>query len=124
MILSDFKLVPAFLSKHKGSIKIHSSLKYEVFGPFGSGYNIRVTGKQGTANLKFTRDYAGAIAITPNGKFEMSAESIFNSEGVKILQLIEQNFELENCDELLLAIFIVNHHFFKKSGPFKLTNNM
>ena len=51
MLISDFKLVPAFFSKYKGSIKINSRFKYEVLGPFGAGYQIRVTGKHEFANL-------------------------------------------------------------------------
>jgi hypothetical protein len=118
MQLSDFVLVPALFRDNEGHLKIGSRFKYKVFGPFGTGYNIRVTGKTGTALLQFARDYLGALVETPQGKFEMSDESIFNGNGTRILQLTDQGIVSDHCDELLLALFVVNHHFWRKTGQF------
>ena len=118
MKLSDFKIKPSYFRKHHGSIKLQSKYKYEVTGPFGTGYNIKIDGKSEDATLKFARDFSLAMVKSPSGNYEMNSESIFNNNGEKILELTEQSFYFTSNDELLLAIFLVNHHFSKKTGPF------
>ena len=93
-------------------------IRYEVFGPFGSGYNIRVTGPSGSGSLRFTRDYAGSAVKTPTEKYDISAEGAYSANGKKVIELVGKSVITESTDLLLLALFSVNHHFQCKTGPF------
>lgn len=104
-----------------GMVRGPEPIRYEVFGPFGSGYNIRVAGRSGSGSLRFLRDYAGADVVTPSGKYDMSAESAYAADGAKVIALGDDGMITDSTDALLLALFAVNHHFWHGTGPFAKT---
>lgn len=104
-----------------GMVRGPEPIRYEVFGPFGSGYNIRVAGRSGSGSLRFLRDYAGAEVVTPSGRYDMSAESAYAADGAKVIALGDDGMITDSTDALLLALFAVNHHFWHGTGPFAKT---
>ena len=113
-----YELHPMHDQPLSGRVLAPEPLQYEVFGPFGVGYNIRVTGPSGCGSLNFLRDYAGADVETPTGKYDISAEGAFSIKGKKVIELTGQNMVTESEDFILLALFSVNHHYWHKTGPF------
>ena len=105
-----------------GKVKLDSSYSYEVFGPFGQGYNIKISRLFKSAKLNFHwRDGPGAFGETPEGKYEMSDDMMFKG-GCKILSLAQDGSFAKIDDEFALALFVINHHFYRKSGPFNREN--
>jgi hypothetical protein len=101
-----------------GEVRGPEPIRYEVSGPFGSGYSIRVMGMSGSGSLRFLRDYAGAEVVTPSGRYDMSAESAYGADGRKAIALGDDGIVTDSTDVLLLALFAVNHHFWHGTGPF------
>ncbi len=102
----------------KGTIQLNGTYTYEAFGPFGQGYNIKVTHGSDEAVLNYHwRDGPGAFVKSKQGKYEMSDQTVFQG-GKKLLDLTAAlDFEpLE--EEIIIALFIINHHYYRKSGPF------
>jgi len=117
--LNLFELTPNPKDCLVGIVHATTPLQYEVFGPFGQGYNIRVVGKGGTALLEYHwREGPGAGVTTPMGRYGISENSGHDEKGAKIVQLKDNEVITESDDELLLAVFSVNHHFWLKTGPF------
>ena len=117
-LLSELLLVANVSGGHFGVVTISSKFRYAVISPFGAGYKIQVSGKGCEAELVFSRDYAGAEVETPRGRYEMSDTLIYNAQGVKVAELKDGTLVTSDTYELLIAIFVVNHHFWKKTGPF------
>ena len=91
---------------------------YNVTGPFGTGYGILVKGPNGQAELRYSRDYAAAEVSLSSGRYEMSDLSAYDSLGRKVFELAGQFVRGNTMDGLLVAVFAVNHHFWRKTGPF------
>lgn len=120
---SSFVVSPDQTDRLKGYIKIPQQIRYEVFGPFGQGYNIRVVGFSGDAELNFcVRDGPGAQARTPQGRYEMSEDSVYDSKRTKVLELKGDEVTVNTSDILALSLFIVNHYYWLKTGPFDRSN--
>jgi hypothetical protein len=113
-----YELQPKHDQPLSGKVLAPEPIQYEIFGPFGVGYNIRVTGPGGSGSLRFLRDYAGAAVKTPTGKYDMSAQGAFSAKGEKVIELTGQTMITESDDFILLALFSVNHHYWCGTGPF------
>jgi len=116
---TDFPLVPNLLDNYKGHVAVSSKINYEMFGPFGQRYNIRVSGKGGHGILNYCwRDGGGAPADTTRGEYKISDESVFDSRDAKILELRGLEIFTETNDELVQALFVVMYRYARKTGPF------
>ncbi len=123
MFLHGRNVVPQPNSEHAGHVLLSATVTYEVYGPFGQGYNIRTSGTGGSATLAYHwRDGPGADVKAPSGRYEMSDESAYDSQGNKCIQLQNGEVITELFDDLVLAIFVVNHYFATKTGPFTRAN--
>ena len=119
MLLNDQTVVPDPTTDHTGSVQMSERIGYEVYGPFGQGYNIRVSANGSTATLAYHwREGPGAEVKAPSGRYEMSEESIYDSHGKTRLKLVSNEVVTDIQDELLIALFVVNHYFATKTGPF------
>ena len=117
MVLFELQLTPG-KSSLTGKVLAPETVEYQIFGPFGSGYNIRVKSRSGSGLLRFVRDYPGASVKTPSGKYDMSADTAYGEDGKKVIELSGQSVTTESTDLLLLALFSMNHHFVLGTGPF------
>jgi hypothetical protein len=124
MKITEYQVSPSSSDRLKGKVLISQEFKYEVFGPFGQGYNIKVSRNFSSATLSYHwRDGGGSIVKTPNGNYEMSEISIFQN-GNKILQIDESEEFSPLEDAFVMALFVVNHFYYKKTGPFKNNSNI
>ncbi|MDG9671273.1 hypothetical protein ONV78_26300 [Hahella sp. CR1] len=122
MKIDDYQIALTQGKTLKGNILVDEQYSFEVYGPFGQGYNIRILNflKKITLNYHW-RNGPGATVRTPGGTYEMSDSSIFKA-GKKILQ-IDQNGNFEPIsDSYAMALFVLNHYFWNKTGPFKRIN--
>jgi hypothetical protein len=122
MKIDDYQIVLSKGETLKGSILVDENYAFEVYGPFGQGYNIRILKfmKKLTLNYHW-RDGPGAAVKTLEGTYEMSGSSIFKA-GKKVLQIDQSgNFE-PISDSYAMALFVLNHYYWNKSGPFQRTN--
>src|SRR5690348_2106201 len=113
MLLSDFKVVPSDESVTRGRVIGSSSYSYEIYGPFGQGYNIRVSGPGGSAKLSYNwRDGDIADVQSPSGTFGMTETVVRGGrKSDVVLQLSGDKLESTLTDGLLLSMFVVNHHY-------------
>ncbi|WP_426212510.1 hypothetical protein [Massilia sp. TWP1-3-3] len=119
MLLRGLKILPQTSSAHAGRVLLSSAVMYEVYGPFGQGYNIRTSCDGDTATLSYHwRDGPGAEVLASSGRYEMSDESAYDSQGKKCIELEGDRVTTDIRDELVLALFVVNHYFATKTGPF------
>ena len=118
--LSAIEIVRSRETDLVGRVKVAGhTLAYDVFGPFGTGYNIRVVGQAGTAVINYHwTDHPEIDVDTPTGRYVIADESIYDAERKKILELRGDVLSTTLTEALLLGIFAVNHHFMKKTGPF------
>ena len=124
MKITEYQVSPSSSDRLKGNVLSSKEFKYEVFGPFGQDYNIKVSRNFSSATLSYHwRDGGGSIVKTPNGSYEMSEVSIFqNGEKVLEINALEEFSPLE--DDFVMALFVVNHFYYKKTGPFKNNGNV
>ena len=120
MLLSDFQVVPSPETKAKGSVIRQARYAYTI-NSFGQGYSITVTGGTGTAVLEYNwRDGPSAEVRIAADRFGMSETTI--SGGRKsdtILQLTGNTLTTSVVNDLLLSLFVVNHHYARRTGPFE-----
>jgi len=120
MLLSDFTVVPSEESVTRGQVTGSGSYSYEIYGPFGQGYNIRVSGFSGSAQLSYNwRDSDIAAVQSPSGNFGMTETVVRGGKKSDvILQLSGDRMDSSLTDGLLLSMFVVNHHYASRTGPF------
>jgi hypothetical protein len=120
MLLSDFTVVPSKETVAKGRVTGAGSYDYEIHGPFGQGYNIRISGSGGAAQLSYNwRDGPGAQVQSAGETFSMTETTM--SGGRKsdtILQLSGGKLESAIRDGVLLSLFVIHHHYARRTGPF------
>jgi len=117
----------------KGKVVLDTEYFFEIYGPFGTGYNIRIREERHNFNinffkfitkatLSFVRDCTNSGVKTNKGQYGMSYLKIF--DGVNCILEIDGDGNFEPIkDPYAMALFIVNHHFWNKSdGIFKCTN--
>lgn len=114
-----FDIRPSTENKMRGLILCSPPVEYEVFGPFGQGYNIRVISKNGSGLLQFHWSWwPRSIATTPQGHYEITDDSGYNDSGKQIIQFYEGKMITESQDVMLLAIFSINHHYWRRTSVF------
>ncbi|MBB5353911.1 hypothetical protein HNR46_004176 [Haloferula luteola] len=108
-------------SKFHGTIELSKNYEYEVFGPFGIGYNIRVFCADESGELHFVRD-GSCPAKTRRGRilrsYELSDTAIYSRRDGELLKLENDSEIPEIEDEVALALLILNHHYWNGTGPF------
>lgn len=115
MKFDDYIIHPA--SRHTGKIQIDDMYDYEVYGPFGQGYNIKVQSQKDKGVLNYHwRDGPGAYVKTKTSKYELSTYSIYRDTTI-ILEMNKDEFEPVD-DQAVMALFIINHFFSRKTGIF------
>jgi hypothetical protein len=120
MLLSDFQVIPSLETKLNGSVIRQSRYAYAI-SPYGQGCRITVVGGTGTAVLEYNwRDGPSAEVRISSDRFGMTETTI--SGGRKsdtILQLTGNTLTTTLTDDLLLSLFVVNHHYARRTGPFE-----
>jgi hypothetical protein len=122
MNIQDCDIRRENLEELKGTVCVPEKFSFEVYGPFGQGYNIRVRKLFKKAELAYHwRDGPGAYVKTPDGEYEISDTGI--AQGGKHLMKISSTGNFEPIeDNFALALFVVNYYFSKKMGPFMRKN--
>jgi hypothetical protein len=133
MQIGDYPIELFKGENYKGKVLLERDYLFEVHGPFGTGYNIRIVKKRHNfpinflkfitkATLTFARDCTNSGVRTNEGVYGMSYSKIYVDVNC-ILEIDSNgNFEPIN-DSYAMALFIVNHHFSNKSdGIFKRRN--
>jgi|GEM_PF-6047605 len=123
MKITEYQISPSSSDRLKGTVLVSQEFKYEVFGPFGQGYNIKISRSFSSATLSYNwRDGGGSIVKTPTGSYEISENSIFQS-GKKVFEInaVDEFSPLD--DNFVMALFVVNHFYYMKTGPFKSNSN-
>lgn len=119
MKITDYPVSPSLSDNLKGKITVLQEFNYEVFGPFGQGYNIKVSRSLSVATLAYCwRDGGGAMVKTPSGSYEISESSIFQKRK-KMLEMDSQEEFLPLEDDFVMALFVINNFYWTRSGPFK-----
>jgi len=120
MKITDYRIQPSAADPLKGMVAIgDGTAYYNVLGPFGQGYNIRVEleGEEGTLSYHW-REAPGAHAQTTSSTYEIHADAIYKGQE-RILHLSRKGSFEPIDDGVAVALFIVNHHFAQKTGPFE-----
>ena len=120
MLLSDFQVIPSLETKFKGTVVRQYRYAYTI-SSFGQGYNITVAGGSGTAVLEYNwRDGDSAEVRIFADRYGMSETTISGGrKNETILQLAGDSIITSITDDLLLILFVVNHHYAKRTGPFQ-----
>lgn len=120
MFLSDFNVVPSKETVAKGQVTGAGSFNYEIYGPFGQGYNIRISRLGGFAKLSYNwRDGSGADVRSAGESFSMTETTVYcGRKSEMLLRLSGNEIGSTICDQLLLSLFVVNHHYACRTGPF------
>lgn len=130
MKIGDYPIELLKSENFKGKVTLDKEYFFEVYGPFGTGYNIRILEERHNFNinffkfitkatLSFVRDCPNSGVITNKGQYGMSYFKIF--DGVNCILEIDEDGNFEPIkDPYAMALFIVNHLFWNKSnGMFK-----
>lgn len=125
MKIKDYTIESKIGDPKKGYILGPEKFIYEIVGHFGTGYKIKVKKRYpnyfefffGKGVLKYSRDYQAGIVRTPNGRYEMSSDSISHKNEMISIVDLDGDSSLIN-DQYAMALFILNHHFGNKTGPF------
>jgi hypothetical protein len=119
MKLSDIQISPSEQDIATGSVILVTRFAFEIFGPFGQGFNIRVSGSGRVALLQYQwREGPSASVELEGNRYEMTEDSILDSSGTTIAKLRVDELTTKEKDSLLLALFAVYHHYAKRTGPF------
>lgn len=126
MNITDCIIKPELGDSKAGYIYLPEEFRYEIVGPFGVGYKIKVKktkpkfleliSRKGILTVR--RDDPGGEVRTPYGKYEMNRNSIFHKNGI-LLELGTSGAYESIQDQYAMALFIVNHYFSSKTGPFE-----
>ena len=121
MLLSDFQVVPSPATIAKGSVVRQMRYLYAI-SSFGQGYNIVTSGGTGTGTAILEYNWSnGSNAEVRIGseRYGVSERTIYGGRRSDvILQLSGNIFATSIADELLLSMFVVNHHYAMRTGPF------
>jgi len=118
MKIVDYKVKYLPWNDLKGWVKINRWFSYEVFGPFGQGYNIKISRWGPKAELKYHwKEDPGAFAKTPTGNYSIAPQGIFAGED-NILKVSEGGEFIPVKDEFAMGLFVVNYLFYRKEQPF------
>lgn len=122
MNLKDCAISLSPESSRTGWILVGDKFRFEIDGG-GVGYRIRVRSATRTGTLRFLRD--GSCSATTGTwprrrRYEMSDCGVSNRSG-EVLRLIpEGNFEAIE-DTAAVALFVINHFFWNKTGVFEVS---
>lgn len=108
-------------NRRSGVISIHyKTFEFEIYGLSGQGYNIKVSGLSDDAVLQYNeKDGPGASVKFGKRSFRMTeTEAVELDEGV-IMSLNKDGSIVSIADDLIIAIFILNHYFALKTGPWQ-----
>ena len=117
MILAQFPISRSFFNKLKGKVKIPEEYSYEVFGPFGTGFNIKVSRNNTFGKLMYSRDATWGCASTELGDYEIHVKGIATKKE-RILEVSDHGSFVPINDKAAMALFIVYSHYWNKTGPF------
>jgi hypothetical protein len=122
MNIADCKIVKDGSGEPKGIVCVPDEFSFEIYGPFGQGFNIRVRRSFKSAELSYHwRDGPGAFVKTPEDTYEISDTAV--SQPGKVLLRLKGNGDFEPInDKFALALFVVHHFYANKTGPFSRQN--
>lgn len=104
-----------------GTITLSEEYHFEVSGPFGTGYNIQV-GRDGASGLlEYVRD-GSCSAKTRRGTLRRSyqmSDTIVSSRKEGELTRIDESGNVQLLeDEVVMALLILNHFYWNRTGSF------
>lgn len=119
MKIAEIVITPA-AEKTNGTVNISgNTLAYEVFGPFGQGYNVKVYGNGQEAVLSYHwRDGPESFVKFSGNEYYFDTKLIKDSKGNIILKLKGEEVVAENISNYLLCLFCVNFHYANRTGVF------
>ncbi len=103
-----------------GTVDVGSLYTFKVFGPFGVGYNIKVKSKRNSGVMRYLRDgTCQGVTGRPFRKkrYEFSDTGFYRLGGEALSLGPNNEFEPVD-DEAAMALFVVNHHYSNRTGPF------
>ena len=122
MKISEYKVKPKWWNDLKGKIYIDAWYSYEICGPFGQGYKIKLSRRGANAELNYHwREDPFAFANTPDGKYQIAPQDIFFGDKNVLKMSGSGEFEPLN-DDLAMGLYTLNHLFYKKEWPFVRKN--
>jgi hypothetical protein len=105
--------------------EVHISINnaiYEInfIKPNGIGYAFVASHNNERASLDYCyKNHPGAIAKYKRQRFEMTDTEAIDEKRSHYIKILADGEIIANCDNIIMALFIVNHHYWNKSGPFK-----
>lgn len=118
MKLSEVVVIKNPDDSYLGKIFLGEELDYEVYGPFGQGFNIKVQSKNFTGKMNYHWKDHECHAKTNKGKYFLTFKKALQKK--ECVAEIQSNNELTlSTDQAVNALLILYHFYYHGMGPFQ-----